>query len=174
MKHIFTSEIRKGLFFSLFNLYWIFSNFIAAKTIYLSTLLVGVRICGSTIVKHAFTEARQRPGGINLGLERLQAHIWWQGKSGMLASQLPKQIRIMLQFEDPPSYLVVHVGGNDIGKENIGYLRNNLKLFLRTIQRKLPNTIIVWSHILPRRSYRFFTNNKAMEKCRYRLNNSIA
>jgi hypothetical protein len=60
-------------------------------------------------VKHAFTEARQRPGGINLRLERLQAHIWWQGKSGMLASQLPKQIRIMLQFEDPPSYLVVHV-----------------------------------------------------------------
>jgi len=80
----------------------------------------------------------------------------------------------MLQFEDPPSYPVVHVGGNDIGKENIGYLRNNLKLFLRTIQRKLPNTIIVWSQILPRRSYRFFTNNKAMEKCRYRLNNAIA
>jgi lysophospholipase L1-like esterase len=58
-----------------------------------------------------------------------------------------KQIRIMLQFEDPPSYLVVHVGGNDIGKEKIGYLRNNLKLFLRTIQRKLPNTIIVCSLI---------------------------
>jgi len=92
----------------------------------------------------------------------------------MLASQLPRQIRIMLQFEDPPSYLVVHVGGNDIGKEKIGYLRNNLLLFLRTIQRKLPNTIIVWSQILPRRSYRFSTNNKAMEKCRYRLNNSIA
>jgi hypothetical protein len=77
-------------------------------------------------VKHAFTEARQRPGGINLGLERLHAHIWWQGKSGMLASQLPKQIRIMFQFEDPSSYLVVHVGGNYIGKENFGYLRNNL------------------------------------------------
>jgi hypothetical protein len=49
----------------------------------------------------------ENPGGINFRLERLQAHIWWQGKSGMLASQLPKQIRIMLQFEDPPSYLVV-------------------------------------------------------------------
>lgn len=98
-------------------------------------------------MKHAFTEARQRPGGINLVLERLHAHIWWQGKSGMLASQLPRQIRIMLQFEDPPSYPVVHVGGNDIGKEKIWYLRNNLKLFLRTIQRKLPNTIIVWSQI---------------------------
>jgi lysophospholipase L1-like esterase len=80
----------------------------------------------------------------------------------------------MLQFEDPPSYLVVHVGGNDIGKEKIGYLRNNLKLFLRTIQRKLPNTIIVWSQILPSRSYRFSTNNKPMGKCRYHLNNSIA
>jgi hypothetical protein len=108
---------------------------------------VGVWNCGFSIVKYAFTEARQRPRGINLGLERLHAHIWWQGKSGMLASQLPRQIRIMLQFEDPPSYLVVHVGGNDFGKEKIGYLRNNLKLFLRTIQRKLPNTIIVWWQI---------------------------
>jgi hypothetical protein len=54
----------------------------------------------------------------------------------------------MLQFEDPPSYLVVHVGGNDIGKEKNGYLRNNLKLFLRKFQRKLPNTIIVWWRIL--------------------------
>ena len=92
----------------------------------------------------------------------------------MLASQLPRQIRIMLQFEDPPSYLVVHVGGNDFGKEKIGYLRNNLKLFLRTIQRKLPNTIIVWWQILSSRLYRFSTNNKAMKKCRYGLNNSIA
>ena len=68
-------------------------------------------------------------------------------------------------------HLVIYVGGNDIGKEKNW---NNLKLFLRTIQRKLPNTIIVRSQILPRRSYRFSTNNKAMEKCRYRLNNSIA
>jgi hypothetical protein len=80
----------------------------------------------------------------------------------------------MLQFEDPPSYLVVHVGDNDFGKEKIGYLRNNLKLFLRTIQRKLPNTIIVWWQILSSRLYRFSTNNKAMKKCRYGLNNSIA
>lgn len=117
MKHILHTKYGKVVFFnSLFNLYWIFSNFIAAKTIYLSTLLVRVWVCGSSIVKHAFTEARQKTGGINLGLERLRAHIWWQEKGEMLASQLPRQIRIMLQFEDPPSYLVVHVGGNDIGK----------------------------------------------------------
>jgi hypothetical protein len=53
-----------------------------------------------------------------------------------------------------------------------GYLRNNLKLFLRKIQRKLPNTIIVWWRILSSRLYMFSTNNKAMEKCRWanRLN----
>ena len=147
-----------------FSLFLICTEFLAIS--YLSTLVVGVWNCGFSIVKYAFTEARQRPRGINLGLERLHAHIWWQGKSGMLASQLPRQIIILLQFEDPPSYLVVHVGGNDFGKEKIGYLRNNLKLF--------PNTIIVWWQILSSRLYRFSTNNKAMEKCRYGLNNSIA
>ncbi|VDI29458.1 Hypothetical predicted protein, partial [Mytilus galloprovincialis] len=41
-----------------------------------------VWIVGSSIIKHAFGEARGRPGGVNLGLQRMGVNIWWQGKCG--------------------------------------------------------------------------------------------
>lgn len=83
-----------------------------------------VWIVGSSLVKNAFTEARQRPGGSNLCLENID--IWWQGKSGMRASQLGGKIQTMLRYEDPPNYLLIHVGANDIGNRKVGDLRNYL------------------------------------------------
>ncbi|XP_052690745.1 uncharacterized protein LOC128168633 [Crassostrea angulata] len=37
---------------------------------------------GSSIVKRAFVAARDRPSGVNLGLQRLRINMWWQGKGG--------------------------------------------------------------------------------------------
>lgn len=92
----------------------------------------------------------------------------------MLIYDLQSVIRTMLRYEAPPAYIVLHIGGNDIGNEKVGYLRNRIKVILRSIKRKMPDTIIIWSQILPRSSYRYSDNIKAMEKCRYRINNSIA
>jgi len=71
---------------------------------------VKVWVVGSSITKHAFVHARSRPGGVNLGLSRLNVSIWWQGKSGMVIKDLPKVIPNCLRFEDPPQFLVIHVG----------------------------------------------------------------
>ncbi|CAC5406083.1 unnamed protein product [Mytilus coruscus] len=87
-------------------------------------------ITGSSLVKNAFIESRQRPGGTNLCLDRLNTEIWWQGKSGMVTSQLRRQIRIMLKYEDPPKFLVIHVGANDLGNIKTKDLRENLTLKL--------------------------------------------
>ncbi|VDI73212.1 Hypothetical predicted protein [Mytilus galloprovincialis] len=51
---------------------------------------VNVWIVGSSIVKHAFVTARDRPGGVNLGLGRLNASFWWQGKGGMIVRSMLK------------------------------------------------------------------------------------
>ncbi|CAG2188093.1 unnamed protein product [Mytilus edulis] len=74
-----------------------------------------VWIVGSSIIKHAFGEARGRPGGVNLGLQRMGVNIWWQGKCGGKVLDMKQQIRTMLKYEDPPTILVLHIGGNDIG-----------------------------------------------------------
>ena len=133
-----------------------------------------VWVVGSSIIKDAFIEARTRPGGINLGLQQQNVSIWWQGRSGMVVGQLKQQIKKMLTFEDPPSVLVIHLAGNDIGRFKIGHLRNEIKSIMTWLQQELPNTLLVWSQILPRNNWRYSESPKAMEKCRYRLNNSIA
>ncbi|CAC5376145.1 unnamed protein product [Mytilus coruscus] len=67
---------------------------------------VNVWIAGSSIVKHAFVTARDRPGGVNLGLGRLNASFWWQGKGGMIVKHVKGQLRTMKTYEDPPHFLV--------------------------------------------------------------------
>ena len=70
---------------------------------------------GSSIIKQAFTEALCRPGGANLGLERLGINIWWQGYSGLRFLQMKSKLSYLKQFESDPDYLIMHAGGNDIG-----------------------------------------------------------
>ena len=129
---------------------------------------------GSSIVKNAFIVARQQPGGINLGLSIINVEIWWQGIRGLVIEQIMKQIVTMLQYEDPPNYIFLHVSANSIGHSKIGHIRNQLKVTINWIHNKLPKAIIIWSQILPRFCWRYSSNLIAMEKCRYRLNNSIA
>ena len=71
---------------------------------------IRVWIVGSSIIKNAFVESRQRPGGANLALNRLGVNIWWQGTGGLTLSKIKNCIRLILRFEDPPSYIIVHIG----------------------------------------------------------------
>lgn len=144
-----------------------------------STITVGnpdtnVWIVGSSIIKDAFVSAKSRPGGTCLGLSRLNVSIWWQGKRGRVTRQIKGKIRLMKKYEDPPQFIILHVAGNDLGCEKVGFLRNNLKNIIRWILIELPNTTIIWSQILPRLKWRYSDNQTAMHECRYRINNSIA
>lgn len=76
-------------------------------------------------MKKGILEARSRPGGSNLCLK--DGEIWWQGKGGMLTNQLRICIRTMLNFEDLPDYLIIHVGANDLGSVSTLDLCNQLK-----------------------------------------------
>ncbi|CAG2232678.1 unnamed protein product [Mytilus edulis] len=135
---------------------------------------VNVWIVGSSIVKHAFVTARDRPGGVNLGLGRLNASFWWQGKGGMIVRHVKAQLRTMKKYEDPPQFLLLHVGGNDLGNSKVGFLRNVIKDMIRWIMKEFPTSKLVWSQILTRLKWRYSNDHKAMDLCRYRINNSIA
>ncbi|CAC5399581.1 Neurotrypsin,Scavenger receptor cysteine-rich type 1 protein M130,Deleted in malignant brain tumors 1 protein,Scavenger receptor cysteine-rich domain-containing group B protein,Soluble scavenger receptor cysteine-rich domain-containing protein SSC5D [Mytilus coruscus] len=135
---------------------------------------VNVWIVGSSIVKHAFVAARDRPGGVNLDLGRLNASLWWQGKGGMIVKHVKSQLRTMKKYEDPPHFLILHVAGNDIGSSRVGFLRNEIQNVIRWIMKEFPNSKLVWSQILTRLKWRHSDDRKAMDLCRYRINNSIA
>ncbi|VDI39174.1 Hypothetical predicted protein [Mytilus galloprovincialis] len=133
-----------------------------------------VWIVGSSIIKHAFGEARGRPGGVNLGLQRMGVNIWWQGKCGGKVLDMKQQIRTMLKYEDPPTILVLHIGGNDIGEKSSKTLCELIRKQFSWMRQLMLDTVFVWSQIIPRSSWRYSDNINAMEKCRMRVNTSIA
>ena len=128
----------------------------------------------SAIVKHTFVAARGRPGGVNLGLQRIGVSIWWQGRGGLILSRMKQAIRTMLKFEDQPHVIVIHIGGNDLGREKTKVLCDKLREFMSWLAKVMPTTVLVWSQILPRLQWRYSNNLKAMEKSRVRVNTSIA
>lgn len=128
----------------------------------------------SAIVKHTFVAARGRPGGVNLGLQRIGVSIWWQGRGGLILSRMKQAIRTMLKFEDQPHVIVIHIGGNDLGREKTKVLCDKLREFMSWLAKVMPTTVLVWSQILPRLQWRYSNNLKAMEKSRTRVNTSIA
>jgi lysophospholipase L1-like esterase len=107
-------------------------------------------ILGSSLVKNAFVDARKRPGGVILSLQRIGVNIWWQGRSELTLRRLKDHIKIMLRYEDPPSKLVIHIGGNDIGKVRLGYLQYQLKELFVWLSQLMPDTAFIWSNMLPR------------------------
>ena len=119
-------------------------------------------------------EARGRPGGVNLGLQRIDVSIWWQGKSGGCVKDVEKMIRTMLRYEDPPAIFILHIGGNDIGLIKGKELITQLIHLFHYIQQSMPSTMLVWSQILPRLAWRYSDNGDAMEKIRNRVNTAVA
>lgn len=70
-----------------------------------------------------------------------------------MAEELDPQILQLIKHKVPPNYLVIHLGSNYLVTPNL-----TSKKFIQVIQCSflrynalLPNTKLVWSHILPRR-----------------------
>ena len=129
---------------------------------------------GSSIIKHAFLTARSQPGGVNLGLSKDKFDIWWQGYSGLGLADLKKKLDTLSQVNEPPNILLLHCGGNDIGRYNVLKIRQMLTEISCFLSQRFPNTRIVWSQILPRQTWRFSTNNAAMHRARQRINGHAA
>ena len=130
---------------------------------------------GSSIVKRAFTHARMASvDGVNLGLRKGEFNLWWQGKGGLRMKSTSGFIKNLLNYEEPPAALVLHVGGNDIGQLPLKQLRKDMLTLLNELYMLLPNTIFIWSQILPRLQWRNEISHRALEKCRVRLNSFAA
>ncbi|KAJ8307264.1 hypothetical protein KUTeg_015348 [Tegillarca granosa] len=94
---------------------------------------------GSSITERAFCAARQRCGGAIL----------------CNVTNYFKGFFLLLQIKNPPNFLIVHCGGNDLGRIPLSDLRNLLKQIIQTLAKRLPHTRIIWSQILPRLQWRY-------------------
>lgn len=131
-------------------------------------------LVGSSIIKNAFIEAKKSPQGVDLGLGRLGISLWWQGRSGLTLNKIKGYIGTLIKLEDPPNFILLHVGGNDLGNIKLADLRSNLKDFILWLKNVMPDAILIWSQILPRTSWRYSNNLAAMDRTRQRLNNFVS
>lgn len=82
-------------------------------------------------MRNAFVAAKKRPGGIHLALNhRFGVNIFWQGRGGLKLDKLKRHIELLMTLEDIPAYIVVHIGGNDLGETRLGLLHYKLKRFM--------------------------------------------
>ena len=125
-------------------------------------------------MRNAFVAAKKRPGGIHLALNhRFGVNIFWQGRGGLKLDKLKRHIELLMTLEDIPAYIVVHIGGNDLGETRLGLLHYKLKRFMMWLSHKMPLTQLIYSQILPRTYWRYSSDNNKIDKCRRRLNSSI-
>ena len=126
------------------------------------------------IIRNVFLVSRQRPGGTNLSLKnRLAADIIWQGHGGLKLDKMKCHILLFMTLADVLSYILIHIGGNDIGETRHGYLVYKLKKCMSWLSQQMPRTQLIWSQVLPRTVWRFSTDNNVMERTRRRLNSSM-
>lgn len=72
----------------------------------------------------------------------------------------------MHKYEDPPT-----IGSSDIGLDKT---KDQLYRLFDWISLLMPDTVLVWSQILPRFKWRYSNNNVAMESSRNRGKTSVA
>jgi lysophospholipase L1-like esterase len=131
-------------------------------------------IVGSSIIKWAFQRACNSAEKTHLGLQRKNYHILWQGKGGLTWDKLFPRIQLLLRYEPSPNILIIHCGGNDIGNVPLLDLRMKMKETFHRIQTKLPQTILGWSHILPRYTWRYSKNIKSQNLAAKRINSFMS
>lgn len=116
----------------------------------------------------------QRSYSVNLSLLLECFTLYWRGIRGLQWFQLYFHLSRMYQVWPPPSILVIHLGGNDLGNIRTLDLLFGIKQNLHRFKLRSPYTVIVFSEILPRLSWFSSLQQKVMQKMRKRINRAMA
>ncbi|OCT60818.1 hypothetical protein XELAEV_18046840mg [Xenopus laevis] len=131
-----------------------------------------VWIIGHSFVHRAGDRAEQRTYTTNL--DSKDVRIVWMGIRGL---KWPDFLPIILQMKARwgfPAIILIHLSGNDIGKgRNIDLIRN-IKRDLAQIKCIFPNTVIIWSEVMPGLVWLQDAGFHPLERCRKKLNFAIA
>ncbi|XP_062597917.1 uncharacterized protein LOC134259341 [Saccostrea cucullata] len=130
-------------------------------------------IIGSSIIHWAHIYAKNS-NQENLGQE--SSNILWHGIRGMVWEQLYPTIEFLLARNKKPKIIIIHCGGNNIGQAHntLRGLQKYCKSTLANIANLLPQTFIIWSHILPRNNWINCLANTEGQNCRRRINSACA
>ncbi|XP_062987668.1 uncharacterized protein LOC134402235 isoform X1 [Elgaria multicarinata webbii] len=133
---------------------------------------VRVLVCGHSFIFWAGRRAARTSMGSQLGLSRI-ASVQWLGKRGMKWEHLLNTLFQQRVRSPPPQVLLVHLGGNDLGLLKSKALILQVIADFNAIRQRWPETMIIWSCMLPRLNWRAAKDQSAMEKARREVNRQV-
>lgn len=81
------------------------------------------------------------------------------------------KLKTLLKVKQPPEFLLLHVGGNDLGFIPIKQLKVRLEDLIKFVVSHMPAVVLIWSEILPRE---WGEGNNGLESARKRFNSYAA
>lgn len=142
-------------------------------------LLISGHIHNVWIVGHSFVfwakhRADRRNYGSNLNLEFDAFKVLWFGHKGMLWRMFCDSLSSLHEKWPLPRDIILHLSGNDIGKCNTLQLLAHMKLDLQCLHAVLPQTILVFSEIIPRKVWLISSEFHCFEKICKRVNRAMS
>ncbi|XP_066455066.1 uncharacterized protein [Eleutherodactylus coqui] len=130
-----------------------------------------VWVVGHSYVYWAKKRARNRPIGVNLGLN---VQVRWLGIRGLQWPRLLQEVLKISSWKNDRVILVIHAGGNDLGKIKVAELIALMKADIFRFKEFFKKVVIVWSDIVARRIWREARDNEAIERVRKTVNFRIS
>ncbi len=96
--------------------------------------------------------------------------VLWRGRGGARLADWESLLAAMPANAPPPAVLILHLGTNDLMAIDVFSIRQSIDVFMGDIRARFPDTILVWSDILPRVFYFGARSQKSMEKQRRAIN----
>ncbi|KAG8432089.1 hypothetical protein GDO86_018838 [Hymenochirus boettgeri] len=133
---------------------------------------VTVWIVGNSFVKMAKERVDLQSYGPNLGLEGVE--ITWNGIKGLRWRAFMRTCVDMKRISRVPKILILHLGGTDmlLGKQYD--LIQSMRRDMAHLRSMLPSSALIFSEVIPRPFWYSGQFSKPMERCRRKLNNTVA
>ncbi len=133
-------------------------------------------IVGDSHIARAKRQAKYRPGGYNLNLLDLNLKVHWEGQGGAQLEDLDTLVsQALAKHGKPPYMLIVHLGTNDFdATSRMGMFHKNTAAMTYCLSN-LPDTVIIFSEMLPRRFYVSWDGDqREADKQRRKVNGEFA
>ncbi|XP_041439796.1 uncharacterized protein LOC121400543 [Xenopus laevis] len=131
-------------------------------------------IVGDSYIARAHQRLQIYPPGTLLSFLPTQVVIQWFGVGGMRWEQVLLKFAAQMRIAMPPDILVVHCGGNDLGRVSQRELIRVMRCDLERIMQLAPNVKIVFSEMVSRIHWRFVNTWEAIERSRKVINKQSA
>lgn len=118
--------------------------------------------------------AKSKPGGYNLQLDSLGLTVFFKGKGGATLGDLRKLVNEgIAEYRSTPTLIIIHLGTNDMDSSTKVGMYVKHQEAIEVCKELLPYSVIIFSHIIPRRFYNAFTNQTKAHQKQRKVNTTL-